>query len=231
MSQMSKRMVLGVGALLASLAPESAAQSLFQAATDAPPSQQSVNYAEPLYAVSMFAIEPPQARVFRENDLITIIVRESSRLERTQEIKEEKEYDNTFSMLNKTVLQQFLQLRLPAGGAGVGEFDLGSNANEFEGKGEYEREDTIETRVTARVLEVKPNGTLLLEARTVTQTDEEIQTVTLSGICRSLDITSANTVLSTQLYDLNLNVQHEGRVRKASKKGLIPRALETLFNF
>ncbi len=206
-------------------------QSLFQLGEAAAVSAVAPNYAETLYEFSLFAIEPPQARVYRENDLITIIIREESYLERTQQVKADKDYENSFSMLNKTLLEQFLQLRLPVAGQTLGEFDLASNENNFDGKGEYERTDVIETSITARVLEVKPNGTLLLEARTVRQTDEEIQTVTLSGICRSLDITVINTVLSTQLFDLTLNVQHEGQVRKATKKGLIPLAIEALFNF
>lgn len=227
---MNARPVIALGLALGVSAGASA-QSLFHTGAAAAPSAVAPNYAESLYTVSMFAIEPPQARIFRENDLITIIVRENNYLERTQDITEEKDYQNSFSLLNKTLLEQFLQFRLPVAGQTLGEFDLASNQNEFEGNGEYEREDRIETRITARVLEVKPNGTLLLEARTQTQTDEEIQTVTLSGICRSLDITSDNTVLSTQLFDLNLNIQHEGQVRRATKKGLIPRAIEALFNF
>lgn len=218
-------------AAVAVAAPTASAQSLFLQGQGAMNGSATPNYAESLYTVSMFAIEPPQARVFRENDLITIIVRENNRLERTQDVTEDKDYQNSFSLLNKTLLEQFLQFRLPVAGQGLGEIDLASNRNEFGGNDEYEREDRIDTRITARVLEVKPNGTLLLEARTVTQTDEEIQSVTLSGICRSLDITSDNTVLSTQLFDLNLNIQHEGQVRRATKKGLIPRAIETLFNF
>lgn len=219
-------------AITLAVAGSACGQSLFQQGAAAPAGNDVPNYASSLYTVSMFAIEPPQARVFRENDLITIIVRENNRISRTQEVTQEKDYENSFSMFNHDLLEKYLTLSLPVAiGQTNGEFDIASNENDFEGEGEYQREDKIDSRVTARVLEVKPNGTLLLEARTVTQTDEEIQTVTLSGICRSLDITSENTVLSTQLFDLSLNVQNEGQVRHATKKGLIPRAIEVLFNF
>ncbi len=104
-------------------------------------------------------------------------------------------------------------------------------AAKFEGEGEYERKERVTARITARVLEVKPNGTLLIEARTSIQTDSEKQTILLAGMCRSEDVSARNTVSSSQLFDLTLNIQHEGQVKKAAEKGLIPRALEAIFNF
>ena len=53
----------------------------------------------------------------------------------------------------------------------------------------------------------------------------------LAGVCRQEDVTDANTVLSSQIAKLTVSVQNAGEVRKASKKGIIPRALETVFAF
>jgi len=173
----------------------------------------------------------PEPRQFAPHDLITILVTEESRFERNQTLETEKEYENSIAMLNSTLLRQFLELRLPAPGTNLEGNDLALSDREFESEGEYEREDLIQAQITARVLEVKPNGTLLLEARTTLQTDEEMQTFTLSGLCRSEDVTQFNTVRSSQLFNLDLNVQHEGQVRESTKKGLIQRVIETIFNF
>ena len=220
-----------VAVCVVALTASADAQSLFQRQAQAPPPGAVLEPARALYAVSLYAIEPPRERVFAPNDLVTIIVREDTRASHDQQVKEEKEYENTFSILNRTLLNQFLQFRLPVAGQTLGDIDLANNDNTFRGKGKYDRSDRIESRITARVLEVKPNGTLLLEAKTVTTTDEEIQTITLAGLCRGMDVTRDNTILSTQLYGLNLNLQHEGQVRRATRKGLIPRVLETIFNF
>jgi len=206
-------------------------QSLFRQPSAPPESAAAVDPAEPLYDVSLIAIEPPEPRQFAPHDLITILVTEESRFERNQTLETEKEYENSIAMLNSTLLRQFLELRLPAPGTNLEGNDLALSDREFESEGEYEREDLIQAQITARVLEVKPNGTLLLEARTTLQTDEEMQTFTLSGLCRSEDVTQFNTVRSSQLFNLDLNVQHEGQVRESTKKGLIPRVIETIFNF
>lgn len=213
------------------LAQAAAAQSLFQRSADAAPVREESNAAISLYSVSLFAIEPPRERQFSPNDLVTIIVRENTRAFRDQEVTEEKEYENTFSLLNRTLLNQFLQFRLPTGGSRLSDIDLAKSESTFEAEGEFIRNDRIDTRLTARVVEVKPNGTLLLEARTSTRTDQDSQTIMLTGLCRPQDITRDNTVLSTQLYGLSLDMQHEGQVRRATKKGVIPRVLETIFNF
>ena len=44
-------------------------------------------------------------------------------------------------------------------------------------------------------------------------------------------MTIANTVLSTQMFDLRVAKTHEGEIRKAQKKGLFTKILDTIFNF
>jgi len=216
---------------VATMCAVASAQSLFQQSSPEAAAAAEQDPAAPLYGVSLYAIEPPEPREFHENDLITILVREESLLEREQTVESEKDYTLQTPRVQIPETLKFLLLNGdPADVANLPEMDVESNS-EFEGEGEYEREDRIEARITARVLEVKPNGTLLLEARSVIQTDEETSTYLLSGICRTDDVTEGNTVLSSQLFDLRLDVQHEGELRKATKKGLFPRVLETLFNF
>jgi flagellar L-ring protein precursor FlgH len=106
-----------------------------------------------------------------------------------------------------------------------------SFGRQFEGDGEYERTDEVITRLTARVVDVKPNGTLALEARTHLANDDETVTITVTGYCRAEDVTADNSVLSTQMYDLRVAKKHTGEIRDASKKGLFTKGLDYLFNF
>ena len=61
--------------------------------------------------------------------------------------------------------------------------------------------------------------------------DQETLELVLTGTCRKEDVRSDNTVLSTQLYDLHLVKKHTGDVRRATRKGLLGRILETIFSF
>ena len=209
------------------------AQSLFQDEPEAPPVRADGDRSahESIYATSLYAIKPPDPREYHENDLITIVVSEISNIKREQTLETEKKYDNDLAMATLTTLRQFLELRSPLSAVNPGKSNIADTKTKFDGEGEYERKERITARITARVLEVKPNGTLLLEARTTIQTDEEKQTILLAGLCRSEDVTSRNTINSSQLFNLTLNIQHEGQIKKAAEKGLIPRALEAIFNF
>ena len=206
-------------------------QSLFLEVAETPIAGVEVDLAEPLYAYSLVAVRPPEPREILPQDLVTIIIRETSSVIKDQTLETRKRHSLDVEALRLQALLQFIELR----GPNSSETQVGNPAleteNRFRSEGEYERNDDVTARVTARVLEVKPNGTVLLEARTSVQTDEEVQTITLSGYCRTEDIGESNVVQSSELYDLQLNVQHEGEVRKATKKGLIPNIFETLFNF
>jgi hypothetical protein len=121
--------------------------------------------------------------------------------------------------LEDQVLQQF-------------EPELGvEDANEYTGEGEYARSESITGRVQAEIIDVKPNGNLVLEARKQLRSDGESMTLVLTGTVRVEDVAADNTVLSSELYDLRLNRDSEGALRRSTEKELLTRVLETLFPF
>lgn len=184
-----------------------------------------------LRASSMFYFEPPQPREFNKHDIITIIVDESSKQESSQSLDTKKEYDTSASVSALIDPIQLLELRLRSGQlSNVDLIDLQAD-REFKGEGDYEREDRFSARISARVLEVKPNGTLLLEARTFIKTDEEERTLVLSGLARPEDVTEQNTVRSSQLASLNIVRENTGQVADSARKGLITRVLDAIFAF
>jgi len=184
-----------------------------------------------LNQVSLFAVEAPEPRQFQENDLVTIIISERASLNRTQKNESDKSYKVSGSVVSFPDLMKLLELRLQNGDRqNLANLDVRYD-NEYEGEGKYRREDRVTARVTARVIEVKPNGTLVLESKTVVRSDNEEQVITISGICRPDDISLTNTVQSSQLFGLDLNIQNSGDIKKTANKGVIPRVLDTIFNF
>lgn len=187
--------------------------------------------AAPLYGVSLMAVRPPKARQFAVHDLITIVVDETSRQEAQQSLKTDKKAEMDATLDAVLDPRELLELRLRRGNlSGLRLLDVGAN-NKFDAKGTYQRSDRFSMKIQARVIEVKPNGTLLLEARKVIDKDGESVTTVLSGLCRPEDVTANNTVFSSQLAELTIVSRSEGQVKDAARKGLITRVLETLFAF
>ncbi|MDX2114937.1 MAG: flagellar basal body L-ring protein FlgH [Planctomycetota bacterium] len=224
---------------LSCAAGAAAAQSLYE--TPAPPSAGTRGVPAPVSAepadpnavatVSLYSVEPPRPREFQAEGLITIIVSERSQFDRKQKGESSKDYENSFAFEKFLDLESLLELRVkPTSDARLPAIDIESGSD-FEGEGKYRREDRLTDRITAKILEVKPNGTLVLEARREVKTDEEGAVVVLSGICRSEDVTATNTVQSNQIFDLKLIAENTGDLDRSTRKGLIPRVLEGLFNF
>jgi len=185
-----------------------------------------------LEEVSMFAVTPPPPRQWAKHDLVEVIVNRSSVEKFEQSLDTKKDYDLMAELSKFPSVRNLLEAQLRTGdstGLPVGvEVTAG---NKFKGDGEYERKDQITTRLSAVVVDVKPNGTLVLEAKDSHQSGEEMKTMVLSGICRSEDITKSNTIQSSQLANFVMRIDHEGQVKKAGEKGFIPRVLEAIFNF
>ena len=186
-----------------------------------------------LRGVSLMLVVPPEPREYAIHDIITIVVDESTKAEANQELETKKDYDIAGALGSFPSLNAFSDGRLDtSGGDGtpITEWELAA-AERLKGEGDYTREDTFTARITAEIIDVKPNGVLVLEARTRVEKDDEIQTIVLAGRCRSEDVTDRNTILSSQLADMHLAMTNEGEVKKAGSKGYIPRVLEAIFNF
>jgi flagellar L-ring protein precursor FlgH len=176
-----------------------------------------------LLATSLIAVEAPKPRQIRVHDRITIVIREEKRSTSDSELQREKKWEIAAELKKWIRLNEEHKLvpqLFPEGNPAVDlEYD-----DKYKGKGKVGRKDTLITRVTATVIDVKPNGDLVLEAKKDIKIDADRQVVRLTGICRSEDVTAQNTVLSTQLADAKIDIQHSGPARDAARRGWLARA-------
>ncbi len=177
-------------------------------------------------SASLIAIPSMPPRKFKVNDIISIRVLQQKSYQADGKLNTKKEWDLTGKLKDwfrfYDDVHHLGQDRLSNGEPG---FDW-KYENEIKSKAKNDREDKFTTRIAARVIDVKPNGTLVLEATMVEQHDEERFTITLTGCCRSEDVTPDNSVLSTQIAELTLIEKNEGAVRDATKRGWIPKLLD-----
>jgi flagellar basal body L-ring protein FlgH len=180
-----------------------------------------------LQIYSIFTVRAPEPRQWLKHDLVHIIIRETSQVNSSQEASSEKEY-TTSGQINALPFEEFQRLVLEK--LKIGEVDV-KTKREFEGQGDYSRDDDFTARITARVMDTLPNGHLVIEAKTLIETDDEHVDTRLSGICDPDDVSPAGSILSSDIYDLRLIREHEGELRRSTKKGLFGRVLDTIFAF
>ncbi|MGD9689070.1 MAG: flagellar basal body L-ring protein FlgH [Phycisphaerales bacterium] len=179
---------------------------------------------------SLMAVVPPKPRQWAKHDKVELIINQTSLQKAEQKLETKKDYDV------KAELRQFPSLRKLIEDATIGDgigtagpsVDVGGTSD-FKGSGKGERKDRFTARISAIVIEVKPNGHLVLEAREVQQFDDDIKTLVVAGLCDPKDITVQGTVLSTQVANLVIRVENTGSVKDGSQKGWIPRLLDSIF--
>ena len=185
-------------------------------------------------SVSYSAVNVPEPRQFARHDLITIIIRESTESDFEASLNTEKgtSFEGEISDFPQLSVKDLLNLELKPSTMDDGNPAVGIDfSNEFEGDGEYSRSESVTGRITAEIIDIKPNGNLVLEATKHLRTDEETLDIVLTGMCRPEDISVDNTILSTQMHNLHLDKQHEGELNDSTEKGLLTKLFEALFNF
>lgn len=105
---------------------------------------------------------------------------------------------------------------------------LGAAASDrFEAGGTTRRGGSLRAQMTAKVVEILPNGNLLIEGRQGISINDERQELIVSGIVREQDIRADNTVLSTYLADAQITFTGTGAIGNKQTPGL----LTTLFGW
>lgn len=173
--------------------------------------------------------KPRPPKTFEVEGLITIIVRQSSKYESDGDLKTDVKYKLSSD------LGAFVNLI--DGGLGAAVFSRGKPNFDYKfqtktsNKADTSREDKFITRITAKIIDVKPNGNLVLEGRAEIQHGDERSEITITGTCAKDVVTADNTILSTQLANLRIKVHNEGAIHDASRRGWLAKFLDALRPF
>lgn len=178
-------------------------------------------------------LRPVKARDFKVHDILHIVVIVSAESTTDEEVELEKEAGPI-----KLSIDQFL--KLAKGESLIPHLksdrpdDLGmdiSGDKAFGGEGTADRKDALRTRLAAEIVEVKPNGNLVIEAKSRFTKSREKTVITLSGTVRPQDVSPENSVYSYNIADLDINYESAGPVADATRRGWLMRLIDKLWPF
>jgi flagellar L-ring protein FlgH len=107
----------------------------------------------------------------------------------------------------------------------------GAAKSDFDGKGDTTREGKLLGTITAKVVEVMPNGNLVLESRKDLTINNEKQTLVLRGMIRPDDVLPDNTILSGAVADADIFFVGDGVLQEKQKPGWLARVLDQVWPF
>jgi flagellar L-ring protein precursor FlgH len=105
----------------------------------------------------------------------------------------------------------------------------GSASNNFKGDANTTRDASLTSKMTVRIIDIDLSGNLVIEGSRVVTINGEEEVTTLTGIVRSQDVSSDNTVSSHNIADAKISYTGKGIVNEASRPGVITRAFNWLF--
>ena len=86
-----------------------------------------------------------------------------------------------------------------------------SNAS---GSGSVNRSERVNLTVAAVVTAVMPNGNMVIQGRQEVRTNREVRELTVAGIVRPEDISSANTIAHTQIAEARISYGGRGDISR-----------------
>lgn len=200
------------------------------------PEVEETKSANSLWRDSSNLFEDRKAR--RVNDLVTINIVESLSGSGTADTDTKREstaeYDMTkfFGMNTDFNLQNAWLLKNMYKGANIFEPVVqGSGQSEFKGSGDTNREGSLDATITAKVVEVMPNGNLVLESRKELTINNEKQILVLSGVVRPDDISANNSIDSNLIADAKIYYVGDGVIQDKQSPGWLVRVLDHLWAF
>jgi len=154
-------------------------------------------------------------------DLVTIVIKESATAKQDTSVERKKE-----STTDASVTSLFYANSKNITHNGDRPSFTWASKRESSGEGKSDTSSELETRVAARVIDVQPNGNLLIEATREIESAGSKQKIVLTGVVRPDDIAADNTVESTYIADAKIT--YEGPMPEVMKRGLLERLMDWL---
>jgi flagellar L-ring protein FlgH len=165
-------------------------------------------------APSMYA--DPIAR--QVGDVLTVQIVENTSATAVATTNTKEEYNADLSGGGTSGLSKFM----PFGANG-------STKSEHKGNGTTVRQGRLTGTVTAKVVEVFPNGNMRIEGQKSVVINGEKQITILRGVVRPQDVSPANVVFSDVIADAEITFKGKGVLANVERPGIIARIFDWLF--
>ncbi len=160
-------------------------------------------------------------------DLLVVLINESSDVENI----DERSLDRTGTSQVNATLNYGLGGNL---GTQNGSSNLGQQSNQiraFTGDSEFRSERQFQDRFTVTVMDVLPNGNMLIEGRRKVSLQGDTRTLQLTGIVRNFDVLPNNIVSSQLVGNLQIRLLADGPEEEVGKQGWLAKRLNKWLPF
>ncbi len=154
-------------------------------------------------------------------DILTIKITEASKVDNKAKRDLKKEADRSMDFNGE--LGNF---------ADIGDFGMAAeSSNELKSKADYKDERNFVDRVTVVVVDILPNGNLVVMGTRNRNIAGDMQTIEVSGIVRPSDIAFDNTVKSEQVANFRIVSRNAGYAEPYTRPGWLGQIFDIIWPF
>lgn len=175
---------------------------------------------------SAFLFEDNRAR--KVGDLLTIVVRETTDINESdqRQLRKESKAGGLFNFKGNTKAGKLL-----ARDATISMDTSGSANRRFDGRADYSSDRRFVDRMTVTVIDVQPNGNLVIEGCRKRALSGEERLLRVSGVVRPVDIGSGNIVQSQSIANFQVTYQGRGAESSFSNQGWLSQLINHVWPF
>jgi flagellar L-ring protein precursor FlgH len=139
------------------------------------------------------------------------------------------------AMSKDTASDRQFQLDSETGGdlgmsAANADFSMDSSTNRsFDGNATFQSEQEFVTNVTVSVVDVLPNGYLVVAGRRQVFVSGDRRMLAISGVVRPYDISPSNTIASRFISNLQMSYDSEGPEQRYTRRGWLSRVIDRVW--
>jgi flagellar L-ring protein precursor FlgH len=175
------------------------------------------------------AEKPLEPQPVELHDLVTVVIKEESVVISEGQMDRKKKAYGDLILKNWILFKGFSMVPDPqsAGEPHVrGEVD-----NKMRSEAQLETRDSIKFRIACSVVDIRPNGNLIIEGRRAIRSNDEVWEYSLTGEIRAKDVMPNNTVLSENVANMRLFKREAGHVRDGYRRGWLLKWLDKVQPF
>lgn len=165
-------------------------------------------------------------RARRVGDILTVKLEEQTDAKKETETKINKSNNNSIDnpTLFGTTPQFNLPSQLPLASTKDNNlaFGLGSNSN-FKGQGDSDQKNELTGNISVSVVEVLPNGNMMIRGERVVTINQGNEYIRLSGMISPRDIEADNSISSIRIADAQISYVGDGPTNDANVMGWLSR--------
>jgi flagellar L-ring protein FlgH len=169
-------------------------------------------------------------RASRVGDILTVKVTINDQAQLQNETKRSRQNSDDANMTNIFGFESHLHNWLPQAVNPSKLLGVGSDTSN-DGKGSIGRQEQISLRVAATIIQVLPNGNLVLQGKQQVTVNFDLRNLSINGIIRPQDIASDNTVTYDQIAEARIEYGGKGEIQDVQQPRYGDQILDILMPF